>query len=97
MKKIALYAGSFDPFTNGHLDIVKRGLKLFDEIRVVVAKSPHKNTLFDASTRQKVISDVFSGNESVKVDSWDGLIVDYAKHENIGCLLYTSPSPRDRG
>jgi len=87
MKKIALYAGSFDPFTNGHLDIVKRGLKLFDEVRVVVAKSPNKNALFDTSTRQKVISDVFAGNPAVKVDSWDGLIVDYAKREKIGFIL----------
>lgn len=82
MKK-ALYAGSFDPFTNGHLDIVKRALKIFDELTVLIAISPSKRPLFSTETRKEILEDIFANEKQVKVDTFSGLIVDYAKKNDI--------------
>ena len=80
--KKALYAGSFDPFTNGHLDIVKRSLKVFDELHIVVAISPTKNPLFSDDDRVDVLKAIFKDYDNIFVHSWDGLTVDFAtKHE----------------
>ncbi|MBT3585703.1 MAG: pantetheine-phosphate adenylyltransferase [Halobacteriovoraceae bacterium] len=86
-KKTALYAGTFDPFTLGHQNILERALCIFDEITVVVAVSPSKNPLFNREQRLEMIRDLFSGNSKVKVDSWDGLIVDYAKEKKIQTIV----------
>ncbi|MBK23308.1 MAG: pantetheine-phosphate adenylyltransferase [Bdellovibrionaceae bacterium] len=86
-KKRALYAGTFDPFTNGHEDIVKRALGVFDEVIVLIAVSPTKTPLFSKDERVNMLTELFAGDERVVVDHWDGLIVDYAKQKNIGSLI----------
>lgn len=77
MKKIAVYPGSFDPITFGHLDIIKRGLTIFDEIIVAVARNSQKNALFTADERVALIRDVVKEDERVTVDTFSGLLIDY--------------------
>ena len=77
MKKIAVYPGSFDPITYGHLDIIKRGLTIFDEIIIAVAKNSQKNALFTIDERVELIQDVVKGDERVTVDTFGGLLIDY--------------------
>jgi len=77
-KKIAIYPGSFDPPTNGHLDIIKRGLKLFDGIIVAILHNPSKETLFSLEERMDMLKEILKGHSNVEVDSSEGLLVDYA-------------------
>ena len=85
--KRALYAGTFDPFTNGHLDIVERAIKIFDELIIIVAVSPTKNPFMSTEARLEVLKKLFSHEPKVKVESWNGLIVDYAKQHKIGSIV----------
>ena len=85
--KTALYAGSFDPFTKGHLDIVKRALSIFDEVNIVIAVSPAKSSLISREDRKALIEKIFESEDRVKVDVWDELIVDYAKKNNIKSIV----------
>lgn len=87
VKRKAIYAGTFDPFTNGHYDILKRSLSLFDEVTVLIAVSPTKTPMFPRDQRLKMIQELFKTEKKVKVDFWDGLIVDYAKKNKIGHIL----------
>ena len=81
MSKIAIYPGTFDPITNGHVDLVARALNIFDEIVVAVSTAYGKKTLFDLITREKMIKEVFKNNSKVKVVCFEGLLVDTAvKH-----------------
>ena len=80
---IAVYPGSFDPITNGHVDIVKRALKVFDYIVVAVATNSSKKPLFSVKERTDMLARLFSDNQRVKVDAFDGLLVDYMKEQNI--------------
>jgi len=83
MQKIAVYPGSFDPITNGHVDLINRGIKMFDELIILVAYNPNKPTfLFSVEERMEMISEVIKNFERVRVDSSPGLLVDYVK--NIG-------------
>ena len=77
--KIAIYPGTFDPITNGHLDIVRRGVKLFDKIIISIAISSKKNSLFTANERIQLIEESISPMPSVEVDSFYGLMVEHAK------------------
>ena len=84
MKK-AIYPGSFDPITNGHLDILKRASKVFDEITVLIAINPAKKPYFDIETKKAMIEEAIKENglNNVKVDAYEGLTVDYAlKHDS---------------
>ncbi len=86
-KKIAVYPGSFDPITFGHVDILTRGLELFDKIIVAVANNVEKNALFSVNERMELIRIAINNDERVIVDSFDGLLVDYVKKVNAHCVL----------
>jgi len=76
-RKIAVYPGSFDPITYGHLDIISRGLKIFDEVIIAVAENPTKRALFTTGERVDLIREVLSGNSRAIVDTFGGLLIDY--------------------
>jgi len=78
MKKIAIYPGSFDPVTNGHIDIAERGLKLFDEIIVAILHNPVKDFLFTVEERVEMLESSFKDYPDITVETFDGLLVDYA-------------------
>ncbi|MDX8387989.1 MAG: pantetheine-phosphate adenylyltransferase [Ghiorsea sp.] len=71
----AIYPGTFDPITLGHVDVVQRGLKLFDEIIIAVADSPKKSPMFDVEQRLNMVNETFSGENRIKAVSFDGLLV----------------------
>ena len=86
--KIAIYPGSYDPITNGHLDIIERSSSLFDKIIVAVARNTDKNTgLFSESERLLMIKHSISHLENVEVDSFDGLLVNYAVDKNANVII----------
>ena len=87
MEKIAVYPGSFDPLTNGHIDLVERGLKVFDKVVIVALNNRSKKPLFSEKERLSMIKECFKGVESVEVDAFDGLVVDYAKKRNASAIL----------
>ncbi|KAF0153084.1 MAG: pantetheine-phosphate adenylyltransferase [Ignavibacteria bacterium] len=78
MKKV-IYPGTFDPVTNGHVDIVRRAVELFDEVIVTVAKNPTKTELFSVEERIEMLKESMKGFPTVKVDSFGGLVVDHAR------------------
>jgi len=79
MKKIAIYPGTFDPFTNGHLDLVRRSLRTFDEVIVAVAPSLKKQPLFTIEERFAMIENSLKGYKRVRIEAFEGLLVDYVK------------------
>jgi len=86
--KIAIYPGSYDPITNGHLDIIERSSKLFDKIIVAVARNAEKGTaLFTVSERITMINQSIIHLRNVKVDEFDGLLVDYAVSRNANAII----------
>jgi pantetheine-phosphate adenylyltransferase len=87
MGKTAVYAGSFDPVTLGHIDIVRRGATLFDEVIVAVGQNPAKRYTFDLAERMRLIEHALQGIENVRVDHFDGLLVDYCKKVDAGIIL----------
>ncbi|MEA3417010.1 MAG: pantetheine-phosphate adenylyltransferase [Thermodesulfobacteriota bacterium] len=87
MQKIAVYPGSFDPITNGHLDIIERGLKLFDKIIVVILYNSTKKCLFTIEERIKMIEESLSGFSNVEVDKFNGLLINYAKKREANTIL----------
>ena len=87
MPKIAIYPGSFDPVTNGHLDIVERGLKIFDKIIVAILYNPNKEYLFGLEERLEMLKDCLQKFQNVEIDSFDGLLVNYAAHRKAHAIL----------
>jgi len=88
MGKSAVYPGSFDPITNGHVDIINRGLGIFNKIIVLVGYNPNKlTTLFSVEERISMIRDVVGDNPRIEVDSFSGLLVDYVKKSEASCIL----------
>jgi len=83
----AIYPGTFDPVTNGHLSIVKRGLKIFDRVIVAILRNAQKKPLFTIDERIEMIENVFRAYPNVEVDSFEGLLVDYAVEKNCRVIL----------
>lgn len=86
-KRTAIYPGSFDPLTNGHLAIIQRGLKVFDRLVVAVANNPQKKPLFSAEERKALISGAVGADPRVEVDSFDALLVEYVRRKGIHTVL----------
>jgi pantetheine-phosphate adenylyltransferase len=86
-KRTAIYPGSFDPLTNGHLAIIQRGLKVFDRLVVAVANNPEKRPLFTAAERKEMISGAVGNDSRVDVDSFDSLLVEYVRRKGIHTVL----------
>jgi pantetheine-phosphate adenylyltransferase len=91
----AIYPGSFDPFTNGHLDILERSLNMFTEVVILVAGTSRKSTVFSAEERMQMIRESVKGNPKVKVDSTPGLIMDYARAHKINAVIRGLRTPTD--
>ncbi len=87
MARVAIYPGSFDPLTNGHLAIIQRGLHVFDRLVVAVANNPEKAPLFTPDERKALIAEAVGHDPRVEVDSFDGLMVDYARTKGIHTIL----------
>ena len=83
----AVYPGTFDPITYGHLDVIKRGLSLFDELVIGVTTKPGKKTLFSLEERIKLVGESVKGLKNVAVKPFDGLLVEFAKKENASVIL----------
>ncbi len=87
MAKIVLYPGTFDPITNGHLDLIERASRLFDHVVVAVAGSSSKKTLFTLDQRVDLVSQVVANIGNVEVCGFNGLLVDFAKQKNAEALM----------
>ncbi|MCJ7524219.1 MAG: pantetheine-phosphate adenylyltransferase [Candidatus Aminicenantes bacterium] len=86
-KNIAVYPGSYDPLTNGHIDIIERGLKIFDKIIVAVLKNPDKTYLFSLEERQQILRSVFKDPQRIEIDHFEGLLVDYVNRKGINTVV----------
>lgn len=84
---IAVYPGSFDPVTYGHLDIIQRGAKVFDKVIVAVLENPSKQPLFTIEERVQLLREVTQEMENVEVDSFDGLLVDYMRLKSANTII----------
>ena len=87
MARTAIYPGSFDPLTNGHLAIIQRGLKVFDRMVVAVANNPEKKPLFGVDERRDLIAGAVNGDPRVEVDAFEGLLVDYCRRKNVHTVI----------
>jgi len=87
MRRIAIYPGSFDPVTNGHLDIAERGLKLFDKVVVAILQNPVKSFLFTVEERLEMLEVSFQKYPNIEVETFDGLLVDYAAKRKSHAIL----------
>jgi pantetheine-phosphate adenylyltransferase len=83
----AIYPGSFDPLTNGHLDLIERGSKIFEELVVAILRNPEKDPLFTVSERREMLEQMVRPWPNVKVDTFEGLLVDYAISKNAKAVL----------
>jgi len=79
MNNIAVYPGSFDPITNGHVDIINRGLRIFKKIIVAVLENPKKKSLFSTKERVAMINSIYQNEKNVEVKAFEGLLVEFAK------------------
>lgn len=86
-KVLAIYPGSFDPLTNGHVDIIRRGARLFDRIVIAVLNNIEKAPLFTVPERVDIAREAFAGHANVEVDTFDGLLVDYARKRGAGVIV----------
>ncbi len=86
-ERIAVYPGSYDPLTNGHVDIIQRGLKIFDKIIVAALKNPTKTYLFSLEERMDMLRATFKKNPNIEVDYFEGLLVDYLKKIRVNTVV----------
>jgi pantetheine-phosphate adenylyltransferase len=87
MGKVAIYAGSFDPITYGHIDVIERGLEIFDKVIVAIANNAEKRSLFTIEERLEMTRSIFKDTPNVIVDSFKGLLVDYVAKTNAKVIL----------
>jgi pantetheine-phosphate adenylyltransferase len=87
MNKIAIYPGTFDPVTYGHIDLIKRAQEIFSEVIIAVAHNPQKNPLFSVKERVQMLKKATAGLKGVKVCDFKGLVVDYARKQKIRVLI----------
>jgi pantetheine-phosphate adenylyltransferase len=87
LPRIAIYPGSFDPLTNGHVDIIERGSRIFDQIIVAILGNVEKTPLFSESERIAILQHVFKGRDNVKVETFSGLLVDYAQLKKASVIV----------
>jgi pantetheine-phosphate adenylyltransferase len=85
--RIAIYPGSFDPLTNGHIDIIERGSRIFDQIIVAILGNVEKTPLFSEGERTAIIQNVFKGRANVQVETFNGLLVDYAQQKQASVIV----------
>ena len=87
MQVTVVYPGTFDPFTNGHIDLVRRALRIFPRLVVAVARNPHKRPLFTAEERLAIIREAIGGLEGIELDTFDDLTVDYVRKKGAQVIL----------
>jgi pantetheine-phosphate adenylyltransferase len=87
MCKVAIYPGSFDPFTKGHQNVIERGVKVFNQVIVAVAHNTSKKTVFTLEERVEILNEIFKGRDDVEVDYFEGLLVQYAKKKGTNIVL----------
>jgi pantetheine-phosphate adenylyltransferase len=87
MSTLAVYPGSFDPLTNGHVDIISRGAKLFDRIVVAILVNAEKSPLFSMAERVEIAREVFKPHPKVEIDTFDGLLVDYVERKRAQVIV----------
>jgi pantetheine-phosphate adenylyltransferase len=85
--RLAIYPGSFDPLTNGHVDIIARGARLFDRVVVAILLNAGKQPLFSVDERVSIVREVFSGTPNVEVDTFSGLLVEYAQQRRASVIV----------
>lgn len=86
-QRTAIYPGTFDPITNGHLSIVKRGLQIFDRLIVCILHNPNKKSLFTVEERTQMIRESVKGLENIEIDNYNGLLVDYVLSKKSNVIL----------
>jgi pantetheine-phosphate adenylyltransferase len=86
-ERIAVYPGSYDPLTNGHIDIIERGLKIFDKVIVAILKNPSKNSLFSIEERMDILRETFQDRNEIEVDCFEGLLVNYLRKKNVTTVV----------
>jgi len=87
MTRTAIYPGTFDPITLGHVDVVRRGLKLFDRVVIGVAGNPNKQPMFDLDTRLTMVRQTFAGDERIEAVAFEGLLVELARQQDASAIL----------
>ncbi len=85
--RVAVYPGSFDPLTNGHVDIIERGARLFDRIIVAVLVNPDKQPMFSVDERVETAREVFAAQPKVEVDAFEGLLIDFARQKKASVIV----------
>jgi pantetheine-phosphate adenylyltransferase len=86
-EKVALYPGTFDPVTNGHVDLVRRAAKIFDTVIVAVARGVHKNPFLTLEQRRQLVSEAVEGIDGVEVVSFDGLLVEEFRRRRVNVVI----------
>jgi pantetheine-phosphate adenylyltransferase len=87
LQGIAIYPGSFDPPTNGHLDLIERGAKIFEELVVAILRNSEKSPMFSVSERLEMLRELTASLKNVRIDTFNGLTVEYAKSIDATCIL----------
>jgi len=86
-KGLAIYPGSFDPPTNGHLDLIERGAKIFEDLVVAILRNSEKSPMFSVTERKEMLQELTANLKNVRIDTFDGLMVEYAKSLEATCIL----------